>query len=113
MIGRLEPELELYPERETQPQGRLGPPRRFPPTAVGVLTPEPEPESHPRRRFARLWEPRPSILGDFARLALMPVRRVRVVWRSLRRSWSGWQGMWYLRIYVERFDYVMMVEIKR
>jgi len=28
---------------ETQPGGALEPPRRLPPTAVGVMTPEPEP----------------------------------------------------------------------
>jgi hypothetical protein len=31
---------------ETQPGGALEPPRRVPPTAVGVMTPEPEPGPH-------------------------------------------------------------------
>ena len=29
---------------ETEPSGSLDPPRRHPPTAVGAMTPEPEPE---------------------------------------------------------------------
>lgn len=31
---------------ETQPSGALVPPGRLPPTAVGVMTPEPEPGPH-------------------------------------------------------------------
>jgi hypothetical protein len=92
-----EPEPEPYPVREPQPYGLLVPPRRFPPTAVAVATPDPEPEPHPRRRFARLWEPRPSLPGDLARLALVPVRRVHLGWRALRRSWRGWQHGWWWR----------------
>ncbi|HEX8673826.1 MAG TPA: hypothetical protein VF710_18155 [Longimicrobium sp.] len=31
---------------ETEPSGALVPPTRLPPTAVGVMTPEPEPAPH-------------------------------------------------------------------
>jgi hypothetical protein len=34
---------------EPLPGGSLGPPRRYPPTAVGVMTPEPEPAPFARR----------------------------------------------------------------
>lgn len=36
-----------------QPSGSLEPPRRFPPTAVGVETPEPEPQPRAARGFAQ------------------------------------------------------------
>lgn len=35
------------------PAGALDPPRRFPPTAVGAATPEPDPEREPVRARAR------------------------------------------------------------
>ena len=35
---------------ETEPSGSLDPPRRHPPTAVGAMTPEPEPQPERRAR---------------------------------------------------------------
>ncbi len=43
---------------ETQSSGALEPPRRLPPTAVGVMTPEPEPAPHSHHRsHARIPSP--------------------------------------------------------
>src|SRR4051812_49147080 len=44
--SRMADSFEPQPEEE----GRLGPPRRWPPTAVGVSTPPPPPGPRPRRR---------------------------------------------------------------
>lgn len=107
MIRRFdpEPEPEFSPERETEPRGWLVPPRRLPPTAVGVLTPEPGPGPQQRVRFSRLWTSRPSLLGDLVRamlaapvvLLLAPVRIVHHGLRSLRSSWKAWQRGRYPR----------------
>jgi hypothetical protein len=49
------------------PSGSLQPPRRYPPTAVGVATPEPEPVPPRRTRFAGLWASNPSVFADALR----------------------------------------------
>ncbi|HEX2091877.1 MAG TPA: hypothetical protein VHG28_05710 [Longimicrobiaceae bacterium] len=66
------------------PSGSLQPPRRYPPTAVGVETPEPEPRL--RTRFARIWASEPSLLADVLRFIFVaPARVASRAWKRLRR----------------------------
>lgn len=74
------------------PSGALQPPRRDPPTAVGLLTPEPEPVPSGRTRFAGLWGANPSVLADVLRGIIgMPVWIGRAV-KKLHRSLKVWRG---------------------
>lgn len=70
-------------EREPvpQPAGSLVPPPRYPPTAVGAATPEPEPSGHPMRSLAA--QPRRASIGR--RLATAALAAVRTVIRARRR----------------------------
>jgi hypothetical protein len=72
------------------PSGARQPPRRYPPTAVGVETPEPEPVPSRRTRFARLWASNPSVLSDALRgIIEVPVWIGRSA-KELYRSWKVW-----------------------
>lgn len=74
------------------PSGALQPPRRDPPTAVGVATPEPEPVPSRRTRFAGLWASNPSVLADALRGIIgVPAWIGRSV-NELRRSWRVWHA---------------------
>ncbi len=60
---------------ETQSSGSLEPPRRLPPTAIGVETPEPAPEPSPRHHSASIPSPA-EVLGPVLRAAVGAVRQV-------------------------------------
>lgn len=70
---------ELIPD--TEPSGRLDPPRRPPPTAVGAGTPN---EDKPDRRPAELYD-RARLRARSGRTASLPVRFAEMLIGGLRR----------------------------
>ena len=70
---------------ETEPSGSLDPPRRTPPTAVGAMTPEPEPRRHAASRQHSTSGSAPSL----EEALLRPVAdAVRGVMREIERMFE-------------------------
>ena len=72
------------------PSGALQPPRRNPPTAVGVAMPEPEPVPSRRTRFAGLWASDPFALADTLRDIIGVPGWIGRSVKELYRSWKLW-----------------------